>query len=98
MAWVCAWTSATKGPIVHLPDDMSMDSHDGMILTGENRRTRKKTCPSATLSTTNPIWTDPDANPDRRGGHGTAWKLVRLQKQTLMNNMIIERDLYPVPD
>jgi hypothetical protein len=29
-------------------------AHDGMILTGENRRTRRKTCPSATLSTTNP--------------------------------------------
>jgi hypothetical protein len=26
----------------------------GMILTGESRSTRRKTCPSATLSTTNP--------------------------------------------
>jgi hypothetical protein len=26
------------------------------ILTGEKRRTRRKTCPSATLSTTNPTW------------------------------------------
>jgi hypothetical protein len=33
----------------------------------ENRRTRRKTCPSATLSTTNPIWTDPGANPILRG-------------------------------
>jgi hypothetical protein len=30
-----------------------------MKLTGENRSTRGKTCPSATLSTTNPTWTDP---------------------------------------
>jgi hypothetical protein len=30
-----------------------------MNLTGENRSTREKTCPSATLSTTNPRWTDP---------------------------------------
>jgi hypothetical protein len=37
-----------------------------MILTGENRRTRRKTCPCATLSTTNPTWTDLVANP----GHG----------------------------
>jgi hypothetical protein len=37
------------------------------ILTGENRRTRRKTCPSATLSTTNPTWFDPDANPGLRG-------------------------------
>jgi hypothetical protein len=29
----------------------------GMILTGEHRRTRRKTCPSATLSTTNHTWT-----------------------------------------
>jgi hypothetical protein len=29
-----------------------------MQLTGENRSTRGKTCPSATLSTTNPTWTD----------------------------------------
>jgi hypothetical protein len=29
-----------------------------------NRRTRRETCPSATLSTTNPTRTDPDGNPD----------------------------------
>jgi hypothetical protein len=46
----------------------------------ENRSTRGKTCPIATLSTTNPIWTDPASNPGLRGGrpaanslsHGTA--------------------------
>jgi hypothetical protein len=51
-----------------------------MKLTGENRSTRRKTCPSATLSTTNPTWTDPGSNPDLRGerpatnrlSHGTA--------------------------
>jgi hypothetical protein len=58
-----------------------------MKLTGENRRTRGKTCPSATLSTTNPIWTEPGSNPGLRGGrpaanrlsHGTAktWALLR---------------------
>jgi hypothetical protein len=35
---------------------MSLESDGGMILTGENRR---ETCPSATLSTTNPTWIDP---------------------------------------
>jgi hypothetical protein len=40
---------------------MSTDSHGGMILTG--KKTPRKTCPSVTLSITNPIWTDPDANP-----------------------------------
>jgi hypothetical protein len=38
-----------------------------MILTGENRRTRRKTYPSTTLSTTNPTWIDPCANPGLRG-------------------------------
>jgi hypothetical protein len=35
--------------------------------TRENRSTRVKTCPSATLSTTNPTWTDPGSNPGLRG-------------------------------
>jgi hypothetical protein len=51
-----------------------------MKLTGENRSTREKTCPSATLSTTNPTWTDLRSNPGLRGekpatnrlSHGTA--------------------------
>jgi hypothetical protein len=38
-----------------------------MELTGENRSTRVKTCPSATLSTRNPTLTDPGSNPDLRG-------------------------------
>jgi hypothetical protein len=43
-----------------------------MKLTGENRKTRGKTCPNATLSTTNPTWTDPESN--RRL---TAWAMAR---------------------
>jgi hypothetical protein len=38
-----------------------------MKLTGENRSTREKPCPSATLSTTNLTWTDPGSNPGLRG-------------------------------
>jgi hypothetical protein len=49
-------------------------------MTGENRRTRRNTCPSATLSTTNPTWIDLGTNPGLRGerpatndlSHGTA--------------------------
>jgi hypothetical protein len=49
-------------------------------LRGESRRTRRETCPSTTLSTTNPTWIDPDTNPGLRGerpatnhlSHGTA--------------------------
>jgi hypothetical protein len=51
-----------------------------MKLTGENRSTRRKTCPSATLFTKNPTWTDSGSNPGLRGempatnrlSHGTA--------------------------
>jgi hypothetical protein len=58
-----------------------------MILTGENRRTRRRTCPSATLPTTNPTWIDPGANSGLRGerpatndlSHGTAsWCVVTM--------------------
>jgi hypothetical protein len=59
---------------------MSLESDGGMILKGENRRTRRKACPSATLSTTILTWIDPGANPCLRGerpatndlSHGTA--------------------------
>jgi hypothetical protein len=40
-----------------------MESHGGMILAGESRRTPRETCPSVTLSATNNTWTDPGANP-----------------------------------
>jgi hypothetical protein len=51
-----------------------------MKLTGENRSTGGKTCPSVTLSTTNPTWTDPGSNQGLRAerpatnrlSHGTA--------------------------
>jgi hypothetical protein len=51
-----------------------------MKLTGENRSTREKTCPSDILSTTNPTWTDSGSNPGLRDerpaanrlSHGTA--------------------------
>jgi hypothetical protein len=46
-----------------------------MKLTGENRRTRGETCPSATLSTTNPTSTDLGSNPDLRGGRPAANRL-----------------------
>jgi hypothetical protein len=37
------------------------------ILTRKKWRTRRKTCPSATLPTTNPTWIDQGANPGLRG-------------------------------
>jgi hypothetical protein len=66
-------------PIVYSPGGTAyiiVDSHIGMMLTGENRRTRRETCPSATLSTTNPTWTDPGLCSERpttnRLSHGAA--------------------------
>jgi hypothetical protein len=57
-----------------------------MKLSGENRSTRGKTCPSATSSTKNPTWTDPGSNPSLRGekpatnrlSHGTALQGVSI--------------------
>jgi hypothetical protein len=44
------------------------------ILSGENRRTRRKTCPSATLSITNVTWIEPGAV---RGRRLTSWAISR---------------------
>jgi hypothetical protein len=49
-----------------------------MKMTGENRSTRGKICPIATLSTTNPTWTDPGLRVERPAtnclNHGTAFE------------------------
>jgi hypothetical protein len=34
----------------------------GTVLTGDNRSTQRRTCPSGTLSTTNPTWIGPGSN------------------------------------
>jgi hypothetical protein len=61
-----------------------------MKLTGEDRSTRGKTCPSATLSITNPTWTDPGSNPGLRGvrlatnrlSHGTVFVCITFNKHS----------------
>jgi hypothetical protein len=40
---------------------------DRMTVNSESRRTRRKTCPSATLSTADLTWSNPVANPGFRG-------------------------------
>jgi hypothetical protein len=45
---------------------MSTENPGGMMLAREDRRTRRRTYPSATLSTTNPAGTDPSTNPGLR--------------------------------
>jgi hypothetical protein len=65
---------------------MSMESHGGTTLRGENRRPRRETCPNGTLTTTNPIWTDTGENSCLRGempatnilSHGIALKNTSL--------------------
>jgi hypothetical protein len=60
----------------------------GMRIGRGNRSTRKKTCPSSTLSTTHPTWPDLGSNPSRRCGkpatnrlsYGTAYSLTLLYK------------------
>jgi hypothetical protein len=59
---------------------MNMEARRNDTDTENTKRTRRKTCPSATLCATNPTWTDPGANPGLRGersatkrlSHGTA--------------------------
>jgi hypothetical protein len=66
---------------------MSMKNHDEIILTGKNRRTRRKICTSAILSTKNPTWTEPGAKPGlqvkrlatNRLSRGTAGTIFRIQ-------------------
>jgi hypothetical protein len=65
--------------------------------TRENRRTRGKTCSSATLSTTNPTWTDPGSNTGLRDGrpaanrpsHGTAYTRCNISLKS--NGWIIHQ-------
>jgi hypothetical protein len=67
-----------------------------MKLTGKNRSTRGKTCPSATLSTTNPTWTDPGSNPGFRDGrpatnrlsHGSAQIVILIFRAIVIPNLI----------
>jgi hypothetical protein len=46
---------------------LSMEQSVEWELAGETEVLGEKTCPSATLSTTNPIWPDLGSNPGRRG-------------------------------
>jgi hypothetical protein len=64
-----------------------------MKLTGENRSTRGKTCPNATLSTTNPTWTDPGTNPGLCGERPATNYLIfqyfkMIFERVLFNNAV----------
>jgi hypothetical protein len=91
---------------------LSMEKHGGMILTGEEREIREKTCPRATLSTINPTWTEPGTNSSLRGerpatsrlGHSTAYNYGRYLPSDVMvgllcvvtGNRLVSKQLCPV--
>jgi hypothetical protein len=69
-------TSANIWPIVPAPDDRwwVWSSRWNENWLGKPKYS-EKTCPSATLSATNPIWPDLGSNPGRRGGKPAANRL-----------------------
>jgi hypothetical protein len=95
---------------VQLYDDENEDENDfflslskswstgGMKMTREYRSTRGKTCPSATLSTTNPTWDDPRLKEGLRGrrpatnrlSHGTALRVSNLLENVFSHHGIPE--------
>jgi hypothetical protein len=54
----------------------------------------EKTCPSATLSTTNPTWPDPGLNPGRRGGKPATNRLSYGAALTAQVKYTLHRFLY----
>jgi hypothetical protein len=84
-----SWYCGHYWPIVPVPDDRWWWLWRNWWNGDWQRKPKfsEKTCPSATLSTTNPTWLDPGSNPGRRGGnpatnhlsYGAATKEVREQ-------------------
>jgi hypothetical protein len=85
------WTAATGGHIVHPPRDMSVESDGGMILTGENRRTRRKTSPGDTLSPKIPQGLTRGRNwaSALRGRRLTAWAMARPLSLSLVATILV---------
>jgi hypothetical protein len=85
VAGVRVWNAATSWPVVHLMDDIWCVEPQWNGIDGETRTTRRKTCPSTTLTTTNFTWTDPVANPGLQDEKSrlTAWAMTRLKLRTL---------------
>jgi len=79
-------------PLVQPHIVVYMESHGGMILTGENRKTRRETCPSATLSTTNPTWTDPGANPGLSGERPATNRLSHGMAKLFISHTLIRNN------
>jgi hypothetical protein len=65
-----------------------------MQLTGKNRSTRGKTCPSATLSTTIPTWTYLGSNVDLRGGRPANSRLRKKRIYWKLKEEVLDRTLW----
>jgi hypothetical protein len=94
-------TSANIWPIIPAPDDRWWV---WSIRWNENWQGKpkylEKTCPSATLSTTNPTWPDLGLNPGRRDGKlatnllsyftalKSTWSCMQLRKEKMRQNLI----------
>jgi hypothetical protein len=57
--------------------------------TGGKKLAGEKSCPIATLSTTNPTWTDPESNPGLRGEKPATNRLSHVT-QILKLNVTVE--------
>jgi hypothetical protein len=78
---LCLWTAPPTG-LLFIPDVKCMECHAGTILKDENRRTQRKSCPSATSSTKNWTWTDPGAPSVNRGLLGERLATSRISHVT----------------
>jgi hypothetical protein len=63
-------------------------SMGGMILTGQNQGTGRKTCPSAALSTTNATKTGLVSNPGLQTDHSTTLHRTEVLTVSLLRNRI----------
>jgi hypothetical protein len=66
-----------------------MEHRWNVIDRGKQTYSGKKTCPNATLSTTNPTWTDPESNPGLRGERPAT---NRLSHDTAQQNNLPFKD------
>jgi hypothetical protein len=69
-----------------------MENDGGMISTWENRRTQRKTCPSATLSTTNLTWIDPGANSGLSGERLATNRLSHGMAKLFITHILIRNN------
>jgi hypothetical protein len=63
---------------------------------GKTEELGEKTCPSATLSTTNPTWTDPGKNPGLCGGRPETNRLSHGMANCAISYIFVSMSEKPV--